>query len=421
MLTCEHMCPIFHCTDLPGFLLMRRATSLLLVLLSLFCPFAFLSEATADEKSQNKLTNEQISEGWIRLFDGETFFGWKPNNDVNWKITDGVIHADKGEPGLLCTTVEFSDYELLCDFRLEAKGNSGVFLRTLFNPKEVTKDCYELNMCDSHPAFPTGSLVGIVKPDSPVVGEGKWMTYRVVVLGSKITVWLDGKQILSYVDNRPEARFRGFIGLQKNAGLAEYRNVFLKPLGTKPLMNGKDLAGWRVVPGSKSEFTVKDGAVQVTNGRGFLESEAQFGDFVLQAQARTNGKLLNSGIFFRSMPGTEKDPSNGYELQIHNGYKDNDRSQPLDFGTGGIYRRIAARKVVSNDQEWTQLTLVATGDHISAWVNGEQVTDWTDNRKPHENPRQGLRTAAGHLSLQGHDPTTDLQFRELKAAELPVK
>ena len=36
-----------------------------------------------------------------------------------------------------------------------------------------------------------------------------------------------------------------------------------------------------------------------------------------------------------------------------------------------------------------------------------------------QNPRDGLRTAAGHFSLQGHDPTTDLSFRDLRVAELP--
>src|SRR5436190_3891448 len=140
---------------------------------------AFATQATClraddnpgEEAPQNRLSAAEISSGWINLFDGKTFFGWKPNNDVNWQITDGVIHADKGDPGLLLTTTEFADYELHCDFRLEKGGNSGIFLRSIFSPKDPTQDCYELNMCDSHPTFPTGSLVGLVKPDKPVSGE----------------------------------------------------------------------------------------------------------------------------------------------------------------------------------------------------------------------------------------------------------
>ena len=225
-------------------------------------------------KADNKLSEFALERGWIKLFDGETLFGWKSNqDDVNWQITDGVVHADKGGIGLLVTTTEFADYELLCDFRLSKGGNSGIFLRTIFTPKDVQTDCYELNMCDSHPAFPTGSLVGLAKPEQPVSGEEKWMTYHVVVQGNRIDVKLDGKPILSYTDNRPVARKRGFIGLQKNAGKAEYRTVFLRPLSQKPLFNGKDLSGWRIVPGSNSQFEVVNEAIHVTNGRGFLETE----------------------------------------------------------------------------------------------------------------------------------------------------
>jgi hypothetical protein len=379
--------------------------------------------ALADQKAEagrlNQLSAAEISAGWIRLFDGETIFGWKPNNDVNWRITEGVIHADQGPPGLLLTTAEFADYELRCDFRLEKGGNSGIFLRSLFAPKDPTTDCYELNMCDSHPGFPTGSLVGLAKPDRVISGEEAWHTYHVVAVGNRIEVVMDGEKVLSYRDPRPTARLRGFIGLQKNAGQAEYRNVFLKPLSGKPLFNGKDLAGWHVVPGGKSEFSAQDGTIHVKNGRGFLETDGVWGDFVLQAEIRTNGKHLNSGIFFRAMPGTEKEPSNGYEAQVHNAWKDGDRKKPVDFGTGAIYRRVPARRVVSNDFEWFTMTVAATGPHIGVWVNGDQVTDWTDPRKPHENPREGLRTSPGRFSLQGHDPTTDIAFRNLRAAELP--
>ena len=367
------------------------------------------------------LSRAEIAEGWIRLFDGETLFGWKANNaENNWKITDGVVHADEGSQGLLVTTAEFADYELRCDFRLSKGGNSGIFLRTMFQPKDPVTDCYELNMCDSHPAFPTGSLVGLVKPKRVLSGEEAWHTYRVVALGNKIDVELDGELILSYADPRPAARRRGYIGLQKNIGKAEYRNVFLKPLAASPLFNGKDLAGWRIVPGSKSRFAVEEGAIHVTNGGGFLETESEWGDFLLQAEIRTNGRHLNSGIFFRAMPGTEKAPSNGYEAQVHNGWKNDDRTKPIDFGTGAIYRRIPARRVVSSDFEWFTMTVAATGPHVGVWVDGEQVTDWTDTRKPSDNPREGLRTKAGRFSLQGHDPTTDLSFRNLRAIELPA-
>ncbi len=370
---------------------------------------------------QLQLNRDDVQAGWIQLFDGQSLFGWKANNDVNWSVSQGVIQADSGEPGLLLTTVPFADFELRCDFRLEKGGNSGIFLRTAFAPKDPTQDCYELNICDSHPAFPTGSIVGRKKVEQPVVGEVEWKTYWVRVEGSKITVKLDEKLVMEFSDNETQSpRLKsGFIGLQKNEGKVEFRNIALRPLRTKLLFSGKDLNGWRTVPGSKSEFTVVDDTIHVANGPGFLETDGIWDNFILQFDAKTNGRHLNSGVFFRAMPGTEEAPSNGYEFQIHNGFEKDDRSKPMDAGTGAIFRFTKARWVVANDEEWFTATLIANGPHFATWVNGLQVSDWTDERKRHENPRRGLRQQAGHISLQGHDPKTDLQFRKLRLAPLP--
>jgi hypothetical protein len=153
----------------------------------------------------------------------------------------------------------------------------------------------------------------------------------------------------------------------------------------------------------------------VQNGRGQLETVGSYDDFVLQLECICLGEQLNSGIFFRCIPGEEM---NGYECQIHNGFRDNDRRQPVDAGTGAIFRRTAARMVVPNDREWFHITVVAEGPHIAVWVNGYQVTDWVDRRSADANPRRGLRTDAGTIMIQGHDPTTNLSFRNLRIAPL---
>ena len=385
--------------------------------------------ATADDAlppaaEAQRLSPEEITDGWISLFDGETLFGWQANNDpeaggTNWSVQDGVITADRGEQGLLVTRVPFADFELRCDYRLARGGNSGIFLRTTFRPMDVLRDCYELNMCDSHPEYATGSLVGRAKVGEALDGEGDWKTFRVRCEGPRIRVQFDGRDILEYTDETAAPRLAGFIGLQKNVGRIEFRNIYLRPLGTEPIFNGQDLDGWREVPGSKSEFSVVDGTIHAASGPGFLETTGTWADFILQGQARTNGRNLNSGIFFRALPGTAEAPSNGYEFQIHNGFRDGDRTQPVDAGTGAIFRRQPARRVVGNDGEWLTLTLVAHGPRFATWVNGYQVCDWEDDRSPDDNPRRGRRLEAGHISLQGHDPTTDLDFRGLRVAEFP--
>ena len=370
----------------------------------------------------NWLTRDEIAEGWIRLFDGRTLFGWKSNGPLEWSVVDGKIAAnsrDAADQGLLVTTSRFADYELRCDYKVEQGGNSGIFLRTPPNPTNPAIDCYELNLCDSKPKFATASLVGRSEPAKTILGDGDWHTFHVRLKGPHITVQFDGEQVLEYTDATDQTLQTGHIGLQMNGGQIEFRNVFLKPLGQTPLFDGQSLSGWHQVPGSKSQFTVQDGTIHVTNGRGFLETDLTAGNFILQFDAITNGDNLNSGLFFRAMRGTEEAPSHGYEFQIQNGIKNGNRNEPQDHGTGGIFKRISARRVVSNDREWLTATLVADGPHLATWVNGTQVVDWTDERAENENPREGRRIAPGHLSLQGHDPTTNLAFRNLKLVETP--
>jgi len=404
----------------------------LLLTLSLLC--VLISPVAAEH---NQLTPEQIHEGWISLFDGETLFGWEKVADVDWHVVDGEICATKGETGLLATTTDFADYELHVEFRivdektvpLEIAGekipgakwvihdtHSGVFIRSALFPTDPAKDCVEVNIAPTNDLFPTGNFVGrgrsAVNVDPPT-SPGDWHSFLIRAVGSIVSVTYDGKPYLT--GGHETVPKRGRIGLQFDQGKIAFRNIRLKPLGTQPIFNEKDLTGWNTARAEASRFQVtSNGELQVLNGRGQLESDAAYGDFLLQLECFVNGDALNSGIFFRCIPG---DFMMGYECQIHNGTKDND--QPADCGTGGFFRRQDARCIVAKDREWFAMTLIADGPHMAAWIDGHQVSDWTDMRKPHENPRKGLRLEPGTLAIQGHDPTTDLRFRNLRIVELP--
>jgi len=388
------------------------ALFLLAVLSSLVSPVA-----QGEDTRPNTLSDQEVADGWLLLFDGESLFGWQAASKADWKVADGTIGVSEGEKGLLATTTQWGDYLLRADFRSAKGTNSGIFLRTPPQPKDPASDCYELNIADTGTSdFPTGSFVGRQKAQGEHDSQ-QWQSFEVTARGGHFIVKLDGQTVLDYTD--PEPLGRGHVGLQFNSGPVEFRNVKLKPLGLKPIFNGKDLAGWKTYPQMKSKFTVNDkGELNVKDGRGQLETTGKYGDFVMQLDCFANGKQLNSGVFFRCIPG---ETMNGYECQIHNGYKDNDRTKPVDCGTGGFYRRQNARAVVADDFQWFTMTLAADGPHMAAWVNGYPVSDWTDTRGPHENPRQGLRTKAGTIMLQGHDPTTDLSFRKLRIAETPKR
>lgn len=396
--------------------LVRKSINLGVIVALTLCAATSL---IADETALNKLASEQIREGWIQLFDGETLFGWKSTGHNNWRVENGTITADSGAIGALHTTMEFSDYEFFCEFLLEKDANSAVFVHSRFNPQNPVTECYEVNLCDNHPKFKTGGIVGHAPPDKFVPGEGGWKSMHLVVRGPHIEVMIDGMKVLDFSDGSPTSRKVGLLGLQKNSGKVSFRNLRLRPTLKTSLFDRDELTGWRIVPGGKSVFSLKQRELHVQNGRGYLESIDEWGDFILQAEVFSNGKHLNSGIFFRCMPGTEKNPADGYEAQIRNEWNGDDRNKPVDFGTGGIYRRVPARRVVSSDFEWFTMTVAARGPAITVWVNGFPVTDWTDTRMPHDNPRQGLRVAPGKISIQGHDPTTDLRFRNFRILELP--
>jgi hypothetical protein len=326
------------------------------------CLVAFLTAGPA--AAQVKPNSSEIASGEILLFDGETTFGWKIDGEA--AVKDGwlVLGGAKATTAVPTTSLpaSFIKIEVVFDDKLPAANRPKVSLTA--KHADVGPSGRAIT------AFPCGGERTRIRIDVPA---GATVKIRRLSVG---------------------------IG------------------GTAPLFNGKDLTGWKVFAGEKykSKFAVTAaGELSVKDGPGDLQTEKTFGDFVLQLECKTNGKALNSGVFFRCLADQYQQ---GYEAQIQNAYKDDDRTKPADFGTGAIYRRIAARKVVSNDNEWFTMTVAADGKHIATWVNGYQTVDWTDDRPAEENARKGYRAGKGHLSIQGHDPTTDLLFRNIRIAEL---
>jgi hypothetical protein len=392
----------------------------------------------ADEPKANTLTAREIADGWILLFDGQTTFGWRPSSsesDVkpDVAVRDGTLILSGYQTSLFCTSW-FRYFEISFEYRTAGVRQDEPSTDADFNVHTPSDG--------KRPGLSIGS--GFGDPRSKDWGR------------MRVTFAPDGWS-LSRQDNPTEKPRDSKQELGKQYGVSELRfstphlkdsrltlrNVKLRPLGGQPLFNGKDLTGWKKYEGddkrNKTEFSVtKEGWLHLKNGPGDLQTEGRYDDFVLQAECRTNGKNLNSGVFFRCIPGEYQ---NGYEAQIHNGFdaehpkeyvveeydpktnepKDKKKvtSPALDYGTGAIYRRVPARSQAAKDGEWFTMTVVARGRHIATWVNGVQQVDWTDNRPLKDNPRNGCRLEKGPVSLQGHDATTDIDFRNLRLAELP--
>jgi len=199
------------------------------------------------------------------------------------------------------------------------------------------------------------------------------------------------------------------------------KSLAYRPLGLESIFSGKDLAGWKPIPhpnlpaDKQTQWKAAEGVLQATGGPGAIELlDREYDDFVLQLEVRT-AQLTNGGIFFRALPGQFM---NGYEAQIFNACYDNDPAQPATYSTGALDDHQLARRLVSRDEKWFAYTIIAVGPHIATWVNGCQLTDWTDARAPHENPRRGLRVEPGVIQLQAHDPDTQIEFRNIRIVEL---
>lgn len=376
------------------------------------------------EPGLNTLSSEELAQGWILLWDGESSFGWEPQISGDWKGFDGTLHASQGTYMWLRHTTPFANFVLKAEFRMKAiETDSGIFIRAA-KDGDPTKTGYQVNINNMNKDWGNGSLVNRVRSSAGRLSPNEWHRFEITADGNHINVMLDGNQVLDTHDSTAAV---GFIGLQYLKGDdVEFRNIKLRPLGLQSLLNGEDLSGWEKVdrPNVKvpPEWSVKDGAIHVEKGPGGLETTGTYADFVLQLEARANAQSEtqhpNSGVFFRGEKGQSW---SGYESQIRNEFKDGDRTKAVDYGTGGLYNRQTARRVVSSDNEYFFNTIVACGRHIAIWINGIQVTNFEDTREEGMNARQQARLAPGVISLQAHDPTTNLDFRNIRIAELPKR
>jgi hypothetical protein len=368
-------------------------------------------EASAAELLAARLSAEDAAEGWIRLFDGHTLYGWEIAGPANWSVKDQTITVDGGQSSLLCTSMPWLNYELQMEFRCDQQTDSGVFLRTPLEPAGSGVDCFEVNLCDNHPDFPTGSIVGKQKSQANLNPTDDWRSLEIVVNGNEMTVSIAGEQVCQYADKIgfPAGR----IGLQYEKGSIEFREIKLRPLGLENTLD-QQLSKWTKYPRMPGEFSINNqGWLHAKGGRNQLESKQVYDDFVLMAEFKMPKPEMNSGIFFRCIKGSEM---MGYECQLSNQATDGNPLVPADHGTGGFFKRQNARLVAGLVDGWSTVVLVADGPTMAAWVQGIQVSNFYDDRPPNENPRKGSKIEPGTLMIQGHDPKTDAYFRQLLVA-----
>ena len=183
-----------------------------------------------------------VSYSWAQtaIFNGKDLSGWTIYGTELWYVDDGELVCESGpdkEYGYLGTDKFYKDFELTLEFKQESDGNSGVFIRSTVEGTKVSGWQVEV----APPGLHTGGVYEsygrgwLIKPDPSKekhLKEGKWNKMKIVVKGSQITSYLNGKEMITLDDDKIGAG-EGGIALQIHSGdnvKVRWRNIMITEL-----------------------------------------------------------------------------------------------------------------------------------------------------------------------------------------------
>jgi len=399
--------------------------------------------------------------GFVSLFNGKDLSGWKglvgdpisrtkmtpeeltkaqEEADLSmrehWKVVDGILVFDgKGES--LCTLKDYTDFEMLVDWKIEKGGDSGIYLRgspqvQIWDPEQWPEGSGGLYNNKEGPSKPLKCV------DNPI---GEWNTFRIKMTGEKVTVYLndvlmvDNVVMENYWERDKPIYPTGQIELQSHNSPLYFRNIFIREIipekgaqglteqetaeGFELLFNGKDLTGWT---GDTTGYVAEDGKIVIypKHGSGNLYTEKEYSDYILRFEFKlTSG--ANNGLGIRA-PLTGDAAYVGMELQILDNtahiYKD---LEPYQYH-GSIYGIVPAKRgYLRPVGEWNYEEVIARGRKIIVNLNGVTIVDanidkastpTTLDGKDHP----GLKREKGHIGFLGHG--SHVEFRNIRIKEI---
>jgi len=392
----------------------------------------------------NTVGQIEAPEGFVELFNGRDLSGWKGvmakpyNNPLkraelsdqadadalmrkHWHIVEGVLFFDGGGSNL-ATIREYGDFEMLVDWKLmHNNGDSGIYLRGLpqvqiWDPAQHKTGSGGLYNNKTHPSRPE------VIADNPI---GQWNTFRIKMIGEKVTVHLNDKLVVdnvtleNFLDRSQPVFTRGQIELQCHGDPICFRNIFIReiprPKEFVSLFNGRDLTGWQ---GDTKGYVVEDGRIICRPG-GNLYTEKQYSDFVLRFEFKlTPG--ANNGLGIRT-PQNVDAAYFGMELQILDNSADIYKNlQPYQYH-GSIYGVVAAKRGFQKPLgQWNRQEVIAKGNHIKVILNGETIVDADIEQASKDGTADGrshpgLKHKSGYIGFLGHGSV--VEFRNIYIQE----
>jgi hypothetical protein len=184
-------------------------------------------------------TAAPAGDGWVSLFDGRTLDGWRASETPGtFTVANGeiVVHGPRAHlfyDGPVANH-DFRDFELKVEVMTKPGANSGIYLRTAYQPDDWPSKGYEVQVNNSHSDWRrTGSLYAVqdVREGKP---DNQWFTVRATVRGRHIQVMVDDRQTVDYTEPADSATrlTGGTIALQGHDPGSEvhYRSVMIRPL-----------------------------------------------------------------------------------------------------------------------------------------------------------------------------------------------
>ncbi|MEZ6196614.1 MAG: family 16 glycoside hydrolase [Planctomycetota bacterium] len=190
-----------------------------LVLLGDLGPVAYRS---IDIQRENVVPDE---EGWTRIFDGKTLDGWRASEKGDWKVEDGVIVGRGNRSHLFSPRGDYRDFEVRGWFKINDKGNSGLYVRAAYG--EGWPEGYEaqINSTFSDPVK-TGSLYHHAFVKATLVPPGVWFKYQVRIRevdgGTRIQIRVNDVLTTDFVDTERK-HASGHVAIQQHDPGGEVR------------------------------------------------------------------------------------------------------------------------------------------------------------------------------------------------------
>lgn len=439
------------------------------------------------------LSAAQPPPGFTALFNGKDLSGWRGGTTFDhrkllempeaeraaqiakWTATMHETNPKTGKPhwhverdelvndglGAYASTIkDYGNFELRLEYKTVAGADSGIYLRGV--PQVQIWDINQADRAkqpDRHPRLGSGGLfnnpVGAPGRDPLVVADkpfGEWNTVRVVMVGSRVSVWLNEKLVVDHaiMANHYDAKLpaaerrpvppRGPIQLQTHGGEIRWRNIFLREIGPaeanqllasrggeafKQIFNGRNLDGWA---GALDSVEVKNGVLVWKSGKaGVPYWNKELGDFKVRLMFKLPSGG-NNGLAIR-YPGTGNAAYDAMtELQIldenYNEAKKLPPGKQIDLRQyhGSIYGMAAAARGYQHPVgEWNFQEVTVQGPRITVELNGTVILDADVSAVDMANvmgkkAHPGKDRTRGFFGFAGHnDP---VEFKDVSIKEL---